>query len=399
MKVKLAIFSIIIIIFSMFSGCIFSSDDNGDEGNPEGFVQEDLTYPEYTNLASYFQPEPKPDSDHSAPGGSYRYETSWAFAYNQVFSNLGGVMQVWLTNLGEAHMYIYEFGIAPEWSAQNHTRETDKLILPEEELDLGYVSFPGPNSTGEYEYQLKFGLMVRQNETSPWFDWGLIGNKTYSMDVKGQTDGSSFLDYEPMENPASIYKTVNDLIDPMQKDVRGTAVLLAKKFEGDYNIYQLCEIFEYVKSNISYVNDPKGDENYWACPDETLELGAGDCEDQALLVASLITSISGTARVYLTDSHAFAAGYIGDSETIKNGIFSALNNYYGTELSFAWFKDDLGYWLVLDPISSMHAGGLPLGAEPASAVIHAGLMTGTSEGTDHSWDFTGTETLYIIDVK
>ena len=185
----------------------------------------------------------------------------------------------------------------------------------------------------------------------------------------------------------------------MQQDVRGTAVVLAKRFEGNYNVYQLCEIFEYVKVNISYVNDPKGNENYWACPDETLELGAGDCEDQALLVASMITSISGTTRVYLTDTHAFAAVYIGASDTIRDGILEAMDTYYGTKLSYTWFEDDLGFWLVLDPISSMHSGGLPLGSEPVSALSSSVLSTGTSDGTTYPWEFSETETLYIIDVQ
>ena len=218
MRMPKVILTITILFFSMLSGCIFSSDDNGDDENPKGFAADDLTYPAYNNLASHFQLEPKPDSDENATKNSYRYETSWAFAYNQVFPFMGGVMQVWLTNLGETQMYIYEFGLAPGWEEQNVTRATDKLILPDEEIDLGYISFTGPESGGDYEYELKFGLMVRANATSQWFDWGLIGNKTYTMNVSEQTDSSSFLKYEPINNPRTIYKTVNDLIDPMQQD-------------------------------------------------------------------------------------------------------------------------------------------------------------------------------------
>jgi hypothetical protein len=399
MRITLVMLTFIILFFSMFSGCIFNSDDGGDDKDPGGFSKEELTIPEFGNLAYKFQVDEKPDSDQNTTKHSYKYETSWAFEYNQVYAPLGGVMQVWLTNLGETEMYIYEFGLAPQWSENNITKASDKLISPDEEVDLGYISFPGPDSGGEYEYQLKFGLMVRNNESTPWYDWGLSGNKTYMMSVKGQNDGSGFPDYEPKNNPGSVYETVNELIDPMQKDVRGTAVLLAKRFEGNYNIYQLCEMFEYVKLNISYVNDPKGNENYWACPDETLLLGAGDCEDQALLVASLITSISGTTRIYLTDTHAFAAVYIGDTGSIRDGVLAALDIYYGTELNYATFQDELGYWLVLDPISSMHAGGFPLGSEPLSPGSVSSHETGSSGGESYPWEFTETETLYIIDVK
>jgi len=400
MRILFAIFSIILILFSIISGCIFSdSDDNGEDKTGEGFKVDELTYPEIHNLPSLNTTNPKPVASPNATSDSYRYETSWAFAYNQVFTTLGGVMQVWLTNLGESQVYIYEFGLLPEWGSKNITKPTAKIIMPSEKMDLGFLAFPGPDLPGEYTYQLKFGLMVRTNETSKWYDWGLIGNKSYIFEVQDSASQSELTTYGESYNPLSLYNTVNDLIDPMQKDVRGTAVSLAKRFGGNYNVYQVCEIFEYVKSNISYVNDPKGDENYWASPDETLTLGAGDCEDQALLIAALITSISGTARVYFTDSHAFSAVYIGDSDSTADNILRAFDRYYGTALYYTLFHDELGYWLVLDPISSMHVGGLPLGSKPADVTGDVNLIARKSDGARKYWNFTDTETLYIIDIK
>ena len=46
----------------------------------------------------------------------------------------------------------------------------------------------------------------------------------------------------------------------------------------------------------------------------TLKVGAGDCEDQAILLSSMIEAVGGTTRVYLTDNHAFAAVYIGNGD-------------------------------------------------------------------------------------
>jgi hypothetical protein len=390
--------AIILFIFPVFSGCVFlDSDDNGDKDkSPEGFEYEDLTSPVVINQDLVERDYTKPDVNDDAVKVSFKYETSWAFAYNTVYSYFGGVLQLWLTNLGDSEMYIYKFGIAPEWNDYNVTIPSNKLIKPNEEHELGLLHFGGPDYAGHYNYQLKFGLLARENESSDWYDWGLIGNKTYGLDVVPLKDGNSVVNYELDHNPKNLYDKVNNLIDPMDRNVRNSAVATAKKFEGPYNIFQVCEIFEYVKTNVSYVPDPKGNGNYWASAEETLELCAGDCEDQAVLFAGLISAISGTTRIYLTEVHAFAMAYIGNSESTLDLILSAIDLYYGTELKCTWLQDELGYWLVADTINALHLGGLPLGAEPLGSDNNAGkLMVGNR---NWSWDFIDTNELIYIDV-
>ena len=53
-------------------------------------------------------------------------------------------------------------------------------------------------------------------------------------------------------------------------------------FKGPLSV---AEINKWINQNIQYVSDVilHGKEDYWASPEETLERGAGDCEDIAIL--------------------------------------------------------------------------------------------------------------------
>lgn len=392
---------IIIIIFPVFSGCIFfNDDDKKDSDKVKAFGPSDLSVPEYQNLEAFLDDPVKPQAGDEVDQVPFKYETSWAFAYNKIYAEFGGILQLWLTNLGDTEMFVYEFGLAPEWLNDNFTTSCAKLLQPTEKLEIGFLAFPGPPQSGLYKYQLKFGVMVRMNDTSAWFDWGLTGNKSYELDVLQLPTQSELSDWKLDSNNKGLYNTVNDLIDPMQKDVRNKAVNLAKKYEGTYNVFQVCEIFEFIKNNISYVNDPRGDSNYWSTPEETLSLCAGDCEDQAIIFAGIISAIDGTARICMTDSHAFALLYIGKSTSTRDGVISAINSYYRADLSYAWLHDELGYWLVTDTIYSLHLGGLPLGAEPLTNDADDDLqITGLDDNTTSwSWNFDNTEAVHIIDV-
>lgn len=68
------------------------------------------------------------------------------------------------------------------------------------------------------------------------------------------------------------------------------------KREGEIDVTKLIaklfptanDCFEWVVNNIKYVPETK---DYWQLPHETLERKAGDCEDGAILLASMILSI------------------------------------------------------------------------------------------------------------
>ncbi len=88
--------------------------------------------------------------------------------------------------------------------------------------------------------------------------------------------------------------------DYTNSTTRNYAVNLAAKSPGSYNIAQVCNIFKEILPKWKYVNDPKGSEFYALASSTISETDlSGDCDDFAVLLYSLITSIGGTARINL----------------------------------------------------------------------------------------------------
>lgn len=58
---------------------------------------------------------------------------------------------------------------------------------------------------------------------------------------------------------------------------------------------EIQAIFDYVQNNIRYVKDIDGIETI-ATPEKTLEIGQGDCDDMAVLAATMLASIGHPAR-------------------------------------------------------------------------------------------------------
>lgn len=90
---------------------------------------------------------------------------------------------------------------------------------------------------------------------------------------------------------------------------------------GFHTIDQVCMIYDYLSSNWSTTGDPRG-KDYFRFANETLSigrrhglLGAGDCDDFAILMAALVESIGGTTRIILAKNpekgHAYCEVYLG----------------------------------------------------------------------------------------
>jgi transglutaminase-like putative cysteine protease len=68
----------------------------------------------------------------------------------------------------------------------------------------------------------------------------------------------------------------------------------------------------YVYEGVKYVDDPKGEE-YIATPCETILTGGGDCEDHAILLASMLESVGIDAKIiWLKGEHTFVGIQIGE---------------------------------------------------------------------------------------
>lgn len=112
---------------------------------------------------------------------------------------------------------------------------------------------------------------------------------------------------------------VVEAIDPSDAVTRNEAVRLASEDEGPYKVEQVARIWSSVRERWRYVNDPRGDE-YFSSASQTLENATeeghlvGDCDDFAIVLASMIEAIGGEARIVMLDGdqggHAYAEACI-----------------------------------------------------------------------------------------
>jgi len=159
-------------------------------------------------------------------------------------------------------------------------------------------------------------------------------------------------------------KKVSAAIEPTTPIVRDYAVNLAKKYPGPYSVAQICAIWYHLKENWRYVNDPRSKE-YLAPASETIKVGlAGDCDDFAILMASLIEAIGGSARVVIAQgksgAHAYCEVYMASNEQGSQVVINSIatRDFFKKLFSelrivsnhrFHYHKDSAGgCWLNLD---------------------------------------------------
>lgn len=114
--------------------------------------------------------------------------------------------------------------------------------------------------------------------------------------------------------------------------VRNFAAQVAGNSPGNFNISQVCDLFDHCYKNWKYVNDPRTTE-YVSKASETIknELN-GDCDDFAVLLCSTILAVGGEARVNYAwgpeGGHAFTEVNLGkESDDI---LAEYIGNRYST---------------------------------------------------------------------
>ncbi|MBX7224018.1 MAG: transglutaminase family protein [Blastocatellia bacterium] len=146
----------------------------------------------------------------------------------------------------------------------------------------------------------------------------------------------------PMEFTGSNYATcINPIV------VRNEAVEVAAPLSdgSGWTWEQAAALFDYVKKKVKYVPDPRG-VNYVTRPDITLKFGGGDCDDQAVLLASLCEAIGMQTRLVLCEnssgeSHLLTEVCLGCSSPEE--VSRRLRNFYGNDtLKMGWERDCLG---------------------------------------------------------
>jgi hypothetical protein len=156
-------------------------------------------------------------------------------------------------------------------------------------------------------------------------------------------------------------KNAMDYTNPITRDFALT--LIPNSHEGNYNIAQICDLWETVYNRWTYVNDPKGSE-YFSPASRTIQLGLkGDCDDFAITVGSIIQSIGGSTRIVTAynqeGGHAYPEVLIGTNKTDLDKIGTYIVKRYhskGIAYHTTTRSGVTQYWLNLD-WQSRYPGG------------------------------------------
>jgi transglutaminase-like putative cysteine protease len=157
---------------------------------------------------------------------------------------------------------------------------------------------------------------------------------------------------------------IRDAMDSHNPATRDAAVSLIKRSHGGtFNLAQTCDLWDTVYKNWTYVDDPRGEE-YFSPASRTIALGfRGDCDDFAIVVAAMVESVGGSARVVTaknsTSGHAYPEVYIGNnSGKFETAASYIRQRYHVTDVGchITSGEDGPRYWLNLDWWST-HPGG------------------------------------------
>jgi hypothetical protein len=160
-----------------------------------------------------------------------------------------------------------------------------------------------------------------------------------SRPVPGYTRKKSSYDIDVREFLVSernevMRKTLREVIKSFVLDTPGANwELFQSRSEGSFD-HRAHMIAAFVSEKIAYKT---ARQDYWQFPDETLWVREGDCEDRALLMASLL----------------LASGVSGYNVRVALGKLRVYSNYVKPqEYDHAWvmYKNEVGRWTILEPL-------------------------------------------------
>ena len=153
-----------------------------------------------------------------------------------------------------------------------------------------------------------------------------------------------------------------DKFDETDLAVRQAASQAISKHPGAFSINQLLDIYDWVHTNVFYQNVPL---DMWPpyYPNQTLATKSGDCKNQAVLIASMVEAIGGSARVIIRPDchHAYAQVYVGtdiDIGTINSAVYSHYNTH-GNGISWSTYtnsQNHTDYWFIFDTAGGNYPG-------------------------------------------
>ncbi len=100
------------------------------------------------------------------------------------------------------------------------------------------------------------------------------------------------------------YNKYVNRIDVENTKVNKKARLIVKE-SGNDSLIKAKLLYEFVRDEIRYVSDPNIDKDYVTSPVHTMESQSGDCEDQAILLCSLLGSVGLQCYLVFIEHHTF----------------------------------------------------------------------------------------------
>jgi hypothetical protein len=177
---------------------------------------------------------------------------------------------------------------------------------------------------------------------------------------------------------------IESRLDLGHPDVMRTAVTMARDYPGEFSINQVSAIYRHLveEKAWNYFNDPSFQE-YYKYANQTLEDGyragteaVGDCDDFAILMASLVESLHGSTRIIFAhdeqtgEDHAYAELYVGENgDPIVAKIENFIKDEWGVpSVPGLTGSDDNSLWLNLD-YNATYPGGFVFGGERADKEV------------------------------
>jgi len=132
--------------------------------------------------------------------------------------------------------------------------------------------------------------------------------------------------YSPVRSPTHPYQRYLDAVVPESDALRALAYTKVKDCPAGDRTCVLTELYRFVQHDIGYLADPVAREHIQS-PQATLQIGAGDCEDLSILLASLLDNVGIPNYLVFTDNHAYTLACDVDPGTMA----STLEQRYATQ--------------------------------------------------------------------
>ena len=153
----------------------------------------------------------------------------------------------------------------------------------------------------------------------------------------------------------SLQQRIQQKVDYTDSTVRDFAVRHSLMYFDDYypKYRQICRQFSllnYIKKNYKYVSDPS-DFDYFAPPQASMQLMAGDCDDYSILMASVLKAIGTNVRIIWAPRHVYPELYCGNKATFEkyvSAIYALFEQEIGTKQIYYRIDKNDDYWLNID---------------------------------------------------